>query len=397
MLKAFKAILCVLLAAMFVLCGCSQNDTSEQETTAPTATEELTTAPTAIATNDSAAKSPEYDFVAIKQKAGEITSAFNSYVDEKKFKGVIYMKLGNDFEYISSSGAADSISHTDNSINTRFYAGSLTKQVTAAAVLLLVEDNKLSLDDTLDKFYPDYKYGANITVQNLLDMTSGIKNYIVRSDISEALAYLDVELSDRVSDDNSEKENKTAILKWILNQEPQFEAGSNFSFSDSNYFLLGEIISKASKMSYEDFVKERLLKPLGMNSSGFAADKGLATGYEGNSEGEKLAYGGVGYSAFGFISNISDTLKWIDGIFTENILSEESIELMQSEGDYGYSCGVYVSGDRMSSYGRCGAHSSILNYSKDKKEIYISYSNYNFANPSNIHALFKTYISRFSA
>lgn len=399
MLKAFKAFLCVLLTAVFLLCGCSTNESSEQETTASPTTEPTTAVPTAIATNDSADayKTQNYDFVAIKQKSDEIMSAFDSYVAEKKFKGVIYMKLGNDFEYISSSGAADSISHTDNSINTRFYAGSLTKQVTAAAVLLLVEDNKLSLDDTLDKFFPDYKYGAEITVKNLLDMTSGIKNYIVHSDISEALTYLDIELSDKVSKDNSAKENKSAILKWILNQEPQFEAGSTFQFSDSNYFLLGEIIAKTSEMSYEDFVKERLLKPLGMNSSGFEADKGLATGYDGNSESEKLTYSGVGYSASGFISSISDTVKWIDGIFSNDILSEESVELMQAEGDYEYSCGVYVNGDRLSSYGKCSAYSSILNYSTDKKKIYISYSNYNFANPSNIYALFKTYISRFSA
>lgn len=400
MLRALKAFLCAPLALLILLCGCSPNESSAQETTSLTMTEETTDAPpTASATADSAKNENklEYDFVAIKQKAGEITSQFDKYVDKNKFNGVIYMKLGNDFEYISSSGASDSNRHKENSINTCFYTDSLTKQVTAAAVLLLNEGKKLSLDDTLDKYFPNYEYGKKITVKNLLDMTSGIKNYIVRSDITNAAAYLDIELIDKVSEDNSAEENKSAVLNWILEHETDFEPGSEFEFSDSNYFLLGEIIAKASDMPYEEFVSQKLLKPLGMNGSGFDADDRLAIGYGGNSECEKLTYGGVGYSACGFISSISETLKWVDGIFSGDVLSRESVKIMQEEGDYGYSCGVYISGDRLSAYGRCGAYSSILNYSTDKKEIYISLSNYNFADSSEINTLFKGYISRFSA
>ena len=150
--KNLKAIVCLPLAALMLLAGCqTEPSSSEPEETVVTTEEPTTAAPTTkpIATADSA-NVKKYDFLAIKQKNGEITSDFNDIVNEKKFKGVIYAKLGNDFEYISSTGASESTKHKDNSINTCFCVGGLTQQVTAAAVLLLAEDEKLRLDDTLD-------------------------------------------------------------------------------------------------------------------------------------------------------------------------------------------------------------------------------------------------------
>ena len=396
--KNLKALVCLPMAALMLLCGCHPETSSQIEETVVTTEEPTTVEPTTkpVATADSA-NVKKYDFLAIKQKNGEITSDFNDIVSAKKFKGVIYAKLGNDFEYISSTGASDNAKHKYNSINTCFYVGGLTQQVTAAAVLLLAEDDKLSLNDTIDAYFPDYAYGADITVQNLLDMTSGIKSYILRTDISDMAAYPAIDLGDKLSKDNSYEENKSAVLDWIFRQELDFEPSEAFAISDSNYYLLGEIIAKASGESYESYVKSHLFKPLAMNNTGFEENDRLAAPFDEGAETDKLTFAGVGYSACGMISNISDVLRWTDGIFTDDVLGSDSVKMMQDGGEYGYSCGVTVKNGRLSASGRCGAYSSLLSFTPDKSEIFIAVSNYNYSDPSYLHNTFRNYLARFAA
>ncbi len=395
--KNLKALVCLPMAALMLLCGCHPETSSQIEETVVTTEEPTTVEPTTkpVATADSA-NVKKYDFLAIKQKNGEITSDFNDIVSAKKFKGVIYAKLGNDFEYISSTGASDNAKHKYNSINTCFYVGGLTQQVTAAAVLLLAEDDKLSLNDTIDAYFPDYAYGADITVQNLLDMTSGIKSYILRTDISDMAAYPAIDLGDKLSKDNSYEENKSAVLDWIFRQELDFEPSEAFAISDSNYYLLGEIIAKASGESYESYVKSHLFKPLAMNNTGFEENDRLAAPFDEGAETDKLTFAGVGYSACGMISNMSDILRWSDGIFTDGVLSEKSVKLMQEESENSYSCGATIKNGRLSSSGRCGAYSALLSFTPDKSDIFISLSNYNYSDPYYLHSAFRNYLARFA-
>ena len=395
--KNLKALVCLPMAALMLLCGCHPETSSQIEETVVTTEEPTTVEPTTkpVATADSA-NVKKYDFLAIKQKNGEITSDFNDIVSAKKFKGVIYAKLGNDFEYISSTGASDNAKHKYNSINTCFYVGGLTQQVTAAAVLLLAEDDKLSLNDTIDAYFPDYAYGADITVQNLLDMTSGIKSYILRTDISDMAAYPAIDLGDKLSKDNSYEENKSAVLDWIFRQELDFEPSEAFAISDSNYYLLGEIIAKASGESYESYVKSHLFKPLAMNNTGFEENDRLAAPFDEGAATDKLTFAGVGYSACGMISNMSDILRWSDGIFTDGVLSEKSVKLMQEEIENSYSCGATIKNGRLSSSGRCGAYSALLSFTPDKSDIFISLSNYNYSDPYYLHSAFRNYLARFA-
>ena len=83
----------------------------------------------------------------------------------------------------------------------------------------LVEEGKLSLDDTIDKYFPSYKYGKKITVKNLLTMTAGIKDYINKDGDTNTYAYNESQLEYKVSAENSAKKNKKAVMDWILDQE----------------------------------------------------------------------------------------------------------------------------------------------------------------------------------
>ena len=132
-----------------------------------------------------------------------------------------------------------------------YEVGSVTKQFTAAAVLLLQEEGKLSLDDPLTKWLPDYPVGdRTVTVRRLLDHTSGIKGYTEMRHLWTEIAPLELPRD---------------TLVTLFSAEPfEFEPGTAMTYNNSAYFLAGLIIEAASGMSYEDFVEERLFEAAGM-------------------------------------------------------------------------------------------------------------------------------------
>lgn len=387
------------------MCGCNSGEESETEPATQATTAPATVAPTtaAPATKDSA-DGQGYNYVAIKKKSGEIISQFDKIVEAKNFNGTIYMKLGNDFEYLSSKGAANSNKHIDNSINTRFYIGGITKQFTAAAVLMLSEKKKLSLDDTLDKYFPDYEAGGKVTVKQLLNMTSGINTYVLHNDITTPSNYLIGDLDEKVKEDNSAKENKELILDWIFSQKLIFAPGTKFDESESNYFLLGEIIEQASGMSYADYLKTAIFAPLGMGSSNFEPDEKTALAYDKAANTKSLNYKGVGYSAFGMISNVSDLLKWTDGLLNNQVLTPASFKLMFSnqvsgikDNKISYGFGVKMNGKTAFINGKYDAFGSILSYNTDKSEIFVSLTNYTASDSKAVRDNFKKVLQKYSA
>lgn len=387
------------------MCGCNSGEESETEPATQATTAPATVAPTtaAPATKDSA-DGQGYNYVAIKKKSGEIISQFDKIVEAKNFNGTIYMKLGNDFEYLSSKGAANSNKHIDNSVNTRFYIGGITKQFTAAAVLMLSEKKKLSLDDTLDKYFPDYEAGGKVTVKQLLNMTSGINTYVLHNDITTPSNYLIGDLDEKVKEDNSAKENKELILDWIFSQKLIFAPGTKFDESESNYFLLGEIIEQASGMSYADYLKTAIFAPLGMGSSNFEPDEKMALAYDKAANTKSLNYKGVGYSAFGMISNVSDLLKWTDGLLNNQVLAPASFKLMFSnqvsgikDNKISYGFGVKMNGKTAFINGKYDAFGSILSYNTDKSEIFVSLTNYTASDNKAVRDNFKKVLQKYSA
>lgn len=387
------------------MCGCNSGEESETEPATQATTAPATVAPTtaAPATKDSA-DGQGYNYVAIKKKSGEIISQFDKIVESKNFNGTIYMKLGNDFEYLSSKGAANSNKHIDNSVNTRFYIGGITKQFTAAAVLMLSEKKKLSLDDTLDKYFPDYEAGGKVTVKQLLNMTSGINTYVLHNDITTPSNYLTGDLDEKVKEDNSAKENKELILDWIFSQKLIFAPGTKFDESESNYFLLGEIIEQASGMSYADYLKTAMFAPLGMGSSNFEPDEKMALAYDKAANTKSLNYKGVGYSAFGMISSVSDLLKWTDGLLNNQVLTPASFKLMFSnqvsgikDNKISYGFGVKMNGKTAFINGKYDAFGSILSYNTDKSEIFVSLTNYTASDNKAVRDNFKKVLQKYSA
>lgn len=394
MFKPIKTLLCFTLCfSLVIISGCISDESSNQFqntisafTQAPITTEAVTVN---NATADSANGSTSYNYVRIKEKTSAIMSDFDSYINRHSYNGAVYYKIGNDFEYIGSNGMAIEEEHTSNSINTLYYAGSITKQFTAAAVLLLAEDDKLSIDDTLDKYYPSYSCGNKITVYNLLTMTSGIKSYMSGDGSIDSNIPSEDLLGFNISKDNTAKENKANIIKWIFNENLIFEPDTEYKYSDSNYFILGDIIEKVSGVSYENFVTDNIIKPLGMNSTVFEVNDKVASGYQGTNNISWIKYPGVAYSSTGLITNISDLLKWISALDEYEILSEESVDIMFTPYKENYGCGMFVNGEKSYQMSRFGQHGGMLSFMRNESEIYVSFTNYYYSNPVNLYAVFK--------
>ena len=131
--------------------------------------------------------------------------------------------------------------------------GSVTKQFTAAAMLLLAEDGKLSLDDELTKFLPDYPTaGHRVTVRHLLNHTSGIKGYTELPEFGEFMML---------------RKPKDELVKLFSSKPFDFPPGEDLIYNNSAFFLLGLIIEKVAGQSYADFVKARLFEKAGMKDS----------------------------------------------------------------------------------------------------------------------------------
>ncbi len=411
MLKGCKALLCMALAAavVFTVCAC--------ETKKPARTEESSAAPQAAAPNNTVSTPDEtqpttvnapatadtplsgdapvtYNSVEIKQSIEEIDSKLDEIISTQQFSGALYVKFGNDYEAVRGKGVANKGAHKNNSIHTGVYSGSLTKLVTATAVMKLVETGQLELSSTIDAYFPGCSYAKDVTVERLLNMTSGIPGYVCKSETGEGLPVPVPELAVSLKAENTAEQNKTAVLNWILSQQLKSDAGS-FSFSDSNYFLLGEIIAQVSGKTYEEYVKEVVFDPLVMKKTTFCEADNTARPYIGDEQSGLLLLDGVGYSSLGMVTDVSDLLKLTDGLIHDQVLKKSSFQKMATDNGSGYGYGAYVKGNRLTCFGQLDAYSAKLSFTTDNSQIYAAVSNEVHSDPDNLHRLFRAYLEKF--
>ncbi|NEU08671.1 serine hydrolase [Flavihumibacter sp. R14] len=199
-----------------------------------------------------------------------------------------------------------------------FQTGSITKAFTAAVILKLQEQGKLSVSDPLAKFLPGYPNGDKITLHHLLTHTSGIYDY------TQSLApykFIIKKTADRKS-----------ILNIFRDKPLAFEPGSGFSYSSSGYYLLGMVIEQVTGKPYEQVVREMIFRPLGMSHSGFDF-RGLksasrSTGYSVfYRERQSVAFdmdSTVLYAAGGIYSTAGDLFRWTEAFSGPKFLSAAS-------------------------------------------------------------------------
>lgn len=200
-----------------------------------------------------------------------------------------------------------------------FRLGSLTKQFTTVAILMLAEQGKLSLDDPITKFLPDYPtHDYLITVEHLLTHTSGIKSYTSMPEWSP-LWRTDFTVEELIG---------------LFKDQPMVSApGKNWAYNNSGYVLLGAIIEKATGQTYEGFLHQNIFEPLGMKQSYYDNPTRViprrVAGYEKDSDGYvNAAYLSMTqpYAAGALASTVDDLALWDAALYTDRLLKQKTLE-----------------------------------------------------------------------
>jgi CubicO group peptidase (beta-lactamase class C family) len=195
--------------------------------------------------------------------------------------------------------------------------GSITKQFTATAILMLAEEGKLSVKDEITKFLPDYPVkGKKVTVEQLLQHTSGIKSYTNKPDFMS----------------NAHKDFTVAqMIDGFKNDPFDFEPGTSYNYNNSGYILLGAIIEKVSGMPYAKFLEQRIFVPLKMDNTAYEGhERGKApraSGYARRGEEFKPAMAlsmSQPYAAGSLVSNVVDLARWDQAISSGKLLKAAS-------------------------------------------------------------------------
>lgn len=220
--------------------------------------------------------------------------------------------------------------------------GSITKQFTAAAILMLQDKGKLSVNDDIRQHLPDFNtQGERITIAHLLAHTSGVFNF------TDIPGYW---RGDLIRTDVSVDE----MIELFADQPPRFAPGSDFSYSNSGYVLLGAIIERVSGKSYEEFMRLEIFEPLGLVDTqygGLQIVPRRASGYErvGGRYYNALPISMTHpYAAGALLSTVDDLARWNAALFGGELLGEESLRAMTTAAtledgsvtEYGY--GLYV-------------------------------------------------------
>tara|TARA_R110001592_G_scaffold69808_2_gene214178 strand:- start:2341 stop:3993 length:1653 start_codon:yes stop_codon:yes gene_type:complete len=198
-----------------------------------------------------------------------------------------------------------------------FEIGSITKQFTSVSILMLLEEGKLSLDDEITKFIPDYPTnGKKITIHHLLTHTSGIKSYTSMQSFGKVMTI---------------DETPLKFIDFFKNEPMDFDPGEKYLYNNSAYFILGYIIEKVSGISYEKFLQERIFDKIDMKSSYYGSHtkliKNRASGYEKTAEFVNAPYLSLTlpYAAGSIMSSVDDMLKWQTAITNNVFVKKETM------------------------------------------------------------------------
>ena len=252
--------------------------------------------------------------------AADTKAQLDKVLSDNKFAGVVQITKGGAAIYQYVDGDDDN--GKPLTIDASLPIGSVSKQFCAAAVMMLYDQNKLSLEDTLDRYFPEYKEGKKLTIKNLLNMSSGIRNYL--------------ELVDSSSMGANEKDNIDTIKKAIFNEELGFKPGDGYGYSNSNYFLLAEIVEQLSGVPYHEYLRKNIFDPLEMTHTGFTDE--ITGDNEWNfalskTDSTREGFYDPGYTkgAGDVISNAEDMDKWMRGLSGGKVVSSDAFRQMTQD------------------------------------------------------------------
>ena len=248
--------------------------------------------------------------------------------------GSVLVAKGNEVVFAMSVGQADVEWNMPNSATTKFRIGSVTKQFTAAAVLLLEERGKLRVDDPIGKYIKGVPASWQpITLRHLLTHTSGIP------DSTELASSKEGSIADV---------HPSFLFERVRGLPLESAPGTKFNYSNTGYILLGWVIEIVSRQTYREFVKQNLFDPLGMTDSGYDSSTAIipqrALGYEWGVRLRNANYIDMRapHGAGGLYSTTGDLLRWTQALFGGKLLQTGSLEKITTPTKGGYAFGLQV-------------------------------------------------------
>ena len=237
------------------------------------------------------------------------------------------VSLSGEVVFEKAFGLAELEHNVPNTPQTIFESGSVAKQFTAAALVLLQQDGKLSLDDPVKKHIPELPdYGVPLTIRHLLNHTSGLRDW------GAVLSLTGAGRGERVI-------SQDLALDVITHQRAlDFKPGSEYSYSNSGYNLAAIIVERVSKQKFPAFVEERLFKPIGMKNSSWRDDyqrivPGRAQGYARQGNGPwrlNMPFMNV-YGNGGMLTTVGDWMKW-NAMLDSQSLGAPLVSALETQG-----------------------------------------------------------------
>ncbi len=262
-----------------------------------------------------------FSILLLGQSATNFSQKIDAYLQEMKtqkgLNGVVLVAQKGQPIYKKAFGLADESTKRPLNTDAPFYLGSIAKQFTTMGIMMLKEAGKLSYDDPLSTFFPDYPaYAKAITIRHLMTHTSGIKDQYNLGIYKKGLTNQDV-------------------YKTLTQQTLNFLPGEEWKYSNGGYVLLAMIIEKVSGQSLADFMEAHIFKPLAMDGAYVVHPttkhaENRAIGFSSKAVGEDKAmfndYEIYTTGAGGIYASVDDLLKWDQALYTQKLVSKATLK-----------------------------------------------------------------------
>lgn len=299
----------------------------------------------------------------------KLDNYFDAIEVNNKFMGSVAVSQNGKIIYTRSVGFSDFENNVKANENSKYRIGSISKTFTSVLVLKAIEEKKLDLTQTIEKFFPSIQNAGKITIKDLLSHRSGIHNF---TDEEDYLTW------------NTQSKTEKEMVEIIAKSGSDFEPDSKAEYSNSNFVLLTYILEKTFKKPYAELLMEYIAKPIGLTNTYLGAKINLKNNetksysYVGNWKAEKETDISIPLGAGGIVSTPSDLVKFSDALFSGKLLNKESLELMKTiKDDFGIGLFQIPFYDKIG-YGHNGGidgFSSIFSYFSDGNVSYALTSN----------------------
>ncbi|ALJ01288.1 serine hydrolase [Rufibacter tibetensis] len=248
----------------------------------------------------------------------QLDSVFKHFHKRRGFNGTVLVTKYDQVVYKGAFGMADFYKKDSLTVETAFQLASVSKQFTAMAIMMLKEEGKLTYEDSLQQYFPNFPY-KGITIRQLLTHQSGLSNYTY--------------FSDKLwPDRNKALTNQDVVNLMVTHQpKPYFKPNTRFDYSNTGYSLLASIVEQVSEMPFANFLRERIFDPLEMTHT-FTYSPDLltltgkvATGHTRFRQKRTTDYLDTVLGDKGVYSTVEDLYKWDQALYTQKLVTHETL------------------------------------------------------------------------